>query len=103
MDRTAELTAAVFGVAGFQLIQAYSQAAPDLRTLRNVNNDEIVKRQIFDTDIVIGGFALLLGIIWLRQTHDWAPLILMMLMFSLVSFYYHGLYYTYQEKGAENG
>lgn len=87
--------AGLVGLVGFavwQLHEAYTDMAPDLHALRECDPFDLRPRQqLMDTDVCVGGIALLAGgaASWLMRSP--LPLALMALAFVLVSGYHHAV------------
>ena len=81
---------AVVGLAGFQLLNAWNQNAPKLSDLRAADgNDELIRRQLIDADVLVGGTALILGGAISFMTGDNTPLLIMATLFGSVALWNH--------------
>lgn len=95
MNKVRAEEAGLVGLVGFavwQLHNAYTDMAPDLHALREANGDDVKPRQqLLDTDVCVGGIALLAGVAasWLMRSP--VPILLMGLAFVLVSGYHHAV------------
>lgn len=84
-----EAATAVLGLAGFEMYRSYRECAPSLAELRASDPDDIVMRQqLLDADIMIGGIAVTLGVAFAVLSHDGTALAVMLVIFGLVSFWH---------------
>lgn len=85
-----ELALSVAGLAGFQLLQAWNANAPSLRDVRDAQpGDPVLKRQLIDADILVGGTAIILGSTIAILTKDDTALTVMVVMFGTTSLLHH--------------
>ena len=83
---------AVIGLAGFQLLQAWNTNAPSLAELRTAQPDDIGLRQrLMDSDIMVGGLALILGVSLAVLTKDLSALVVMLMIYGSVSLWFHSV------------
>ena len=86
---------ALVGLVGFAVWQcrdAYTDMAPDLHELRNASDPAQIltlSQSLLDTDICVGGVALLAGIASSILTKSWIPIALLFGAFAICSGYHH--------------
>lgn len=84
--------AAVIGMAGFQLLQAWNQNAPSLSDLRGASPDDVsIRQRLHDADFMVGGLAIVLGVAFALLTHDSTALVVMLVIFGSVSMWHHSV------------
>lgn len=85
----------MIGMAGFQLIQAWNNNAPDLGTMRRTEPGTVehvgMKQQLIDADFLVGGLALILGVAFGVVSRDMTALLVMLAIFGSVSLWYHAV------------
>ncbi len=85
-----EIAASVLGVAAFELIRTWHDVAPELSELRGSEAGDLsMKQRLLDADILVGGVALVLGTAFAVLTRDITAMIIMLIIFALMSFWYH--------------
>jgi hypothetical protein len=87
-----EAAIGVIGLAGFQLVQLWNANAPSLSELRAAKPDDVSARQkLMDTDYMVGGLAVVLGVAFAVLSHDMTALVVMLIIFGLVSTWHHAV------------
>lgn len=82
--------ATVIGLAGFQLVQLWNSNAPSLKQMRECDpDDEGMKVQLRDADVLVGGLALILGTTYAYLAKDYTAMIVMIGIYGTVSAWYH--------------
>lgn len=85
-----EIAASVIGLSAWELIRTWHDIAPELSDLRgSAAGDIAMKQRLLDADILVGGISLVLGVTFGLLTKDWTALILMLVIFGIVSIWYH--------------
>ena len=89
-DYRPEIAAAILGLAGFEMVQAWGQVAPSLADLRDADpEDGGIKRQLLDVDILFAALVVLFGLSFAWLTGNYTVLMMMLVIFGIVSFWYH--------------
>ena len=84
------IAASVIGLAAFELIRTWRDIAPELSELRHAQaGDTSMRQRLMDADILIGSVSIVLGVAFGLLTQDWTALVIMLLIFSMMSFWYH--------------
>lgn len=87
-----EVATAVIGLAGFELLKAWNNAAPSLAQMRECEPGNVtMKQQLIDADFMVGGLAVILGVSYALISHDVTALVVMLVIFGSVSFWYHSV------------
>jgi len=82
--------AAVVGLAGFQLWQAWNNNAPSLSECRGAHpNDLAVRQRLLDADLTVGTMAVIIGVGMTVLTKDGTALVLMLAVFGMLSLWAH--------------
>ena len=92
MNWEPDAAAAVIGLAGFQILQAWNANAPSLQECRSADADDIsTKQKLVDADFLVGGLAVILGTTFAVMTKDYTALIVMVAIFGTTSLWYHSV------------
>lgn len=85
-----DAASALIGVAAFEVWKAWQATAPSLSEVRSADpNDISIQQRLLDSNITVGGMAVIIGAAFLAVTRDWTPLVLMLFVFGALSFFHH--------------
>ena len=76
-----------FGV--WQIYDAYTKTAPKLTDLRESGNETTERQQLLDTDMMVGGVAVLAGATASWLSKNVMPLLIILVSFVWLSWYHH--------------
>ena len=100
MNLEAGAASALVGVSLWQLYNAYTNTAPDLKTVRAASNtDSDCATMLRDTEISVGTFAILAGVAMSWLMRSWIPALLLSAGFLVLSIQYHS---ALNRKGLSN-
>lgn len=86
----AEAAIAVVGLGAVELWKLWNTNAPSLSEVREAPPGDITVRQkLMDADVTVGSMALVIGVTLAVLTQDSTALIIMLVIFSSLSFLHH--------------
>jgi len=81
MALSQEAAASVLGFAAFGLLNVWTQNAPKLADCRGAAPSDVrVSQQLLDTELYVGGLAVILGLIFAWLSRDWTVLVVMLVI-----------------------
>lgn len=89
MEGNAVAAAAITGLAVWELCRCYTTTAPPLGELRDSSYRTEHRQKLLDSDMMVGGLAIIAGIAasWLAKS--WVPFALTIAAFLWTSCYHH--------------
>lgn len=84
-----QAAAAVIGLAGFQLLQAWNANAPTLADVRAAPAGDVgIRQQLMDANFLVGGMAVILGTTFAVMTKDATALFVMLAVYGGTAVWY---------------
>lgn len=84
--------AAVIGVAAFEIVKAWKDAAPSVQECRDAPSDSIYHRQqMLDACTTVGGMALVIGGTMSVLMRRWEPLVIMLIVFGSLALLHYSV------------